>query len=198
MPNVLTSPAAGLNVPSRPIAAAVPSTSAPEPPHMVEAGHALDAAARALLDAAKAYDAAVTDDDGARAFPLDVDHALVALAGAVATDRGDLALVAGRYRTGGRPVHVPTGRQIEADPDALAVHVVGDADARGPNLRLPVDPDALALGPVGLRDRPLDCDLCAAGELRHGPFAELVAVVALGRLDLPLALDAELEAAPTA
>ena len=178
------------------VAGVSPSTiSAPDPPEVVEAGRALDAAARALLDAARAYDVAVTDDDGAEAHPLDVDHALIALAGAVALDRGDLRLAVGPYETGGARTHVPSGRRIEADHTSLTVLVVGDSDERGPNLRLPVDPDDLAGGVDALRDRALDCDLSAAGELRHGPFAELVAVVALGRLDLPLVLG---EGAPVA
>lgn len=162
-----------------------------ETPTQTAAAAALTDAARVLLDAAHAYDVAITDASSASDQPLGTDHALVALAGAVA-DRahraGDLRLEARPYTTGGDVVHVPTGRRLPSEVGSLSVQVVGDSSASGPSLLQPLDPDALALGAAGLRDRAEDCALESAGEVRHGAFAELVAVSALARLDLPLVL----------
>ena len=179
-------------------------TPAPDPGADPHASAAIDQAAAALAEAARAYAVAHadTDDPEARGWAgrLGPAYALAALAGVYVPD--DVCLAPGLLHAPGEPPglpvgyrtvpgderveFVPSGRRAVPTPGTAATVVSGTFEALGERVEVPVDPADLARGPAGLGVRALDCVLCAAEDVARGPLVTLAATVALSR-GVPLA-----------
>ena len=162
-------------------------------------GPALARAAAAFLAAARDYDRAHSDPpEDADRMPHAVEWALLALASAVALDAGPASpdRPAGlrlTLRPHGdkppRPRTVPTGRPSDAKPADVGAYVAGPWF-----MRSAVEVDRTCLGP-GLRSEAVAADFHTASAVAAGDFADLVAVAALSRFDLPLGPDPKAEPA---
>ena len=166
------------------------------PAEMDAAGEQLQAAAAALVRAGRLFDAACTDDADNLRAPLGVEWALTAFARAVAEDLHARAGMALSVEPHGDDLvampSVPYGLPVAAAAHDLGVYVVGDPRPRGPAVRTPVKGHHRETNrKVGqtlpeLRHFAEGVDFEAAVDLYHGPFGDLVALSALGNLDLPL------------
>ena len=153
-------------------------------------------AAEALVRAGRVFDAVHTDDGSNRTSSFAATWALVHFSRAIAEDlhaREGMMLSVEPHSDEllGMPT-IPFGTTVAAQPEELGLYVVGDVRRNGPGVRALVRGHGerhgreMSATVPELQSDAKHCGFEVADDLYHGVFGNLVALSALGHLDLPL------------